>query len=206
LPPLISIVLPNWNTKAHIIDFLDSVALQIYPKSALEVIIADNGSSDGSQEAIRQWYSRHMDEGWHRLELIELNENCGIAFAYNTAYHDCSPESEAILRGESDVIWDINLVNVLTKALFSRPDAGVVGARGVNFNSPDRIDHAARYINWWTGHLSDRDPETLVVCDCVFGGTFLIRRSSLDRMGFFFHIDRFLASELDLCTRIKKLD
>ena len=203
--PLISVVLPTWNTREDTLDFLESLARQDYPRAALEVLIADNGSGDGSQDAIRRWYAQHAAESWHRLELIELPENRGIAAGYNAAYERCSPEALAILRAESDVLFAPDLVTALVEDLLALPDAGVVGARGVIHGSPGRIDHAARYVSWWTGSFRELDPAALVDCDCVFGGTFLVRRSCIERMGSFFQRNRFLASELELCTRVKRL-
>jgi len=81
---------------------------------------------------------------------------------------------------------------------------GVVGARGVLHDSSERIDHAARYINWWNGNLRDIDPQTRVNCDCVFGGAFIVRRSCIEQIGCFFNSDRFFASELELSTRVRR--
>jgi GT2 family glycosyltransferase len=59
-------------------------------------------------------------------------------------------------------------------------------------------------MDWWTGNLHDIDSDKRVDCDCVFGGTFIVRRSCIEQMGFFFSSDRFFASELELSTRVKR--
>ena len=196
--PLVSVLLPNWNTRDDSLEFLESLARQTYPKSAIELIISDNDSSDGSQEAFRQWFAAHSSEPWHRLELVELTGNQGIAVGYNAAYKHSSPQSFAILRAESDVIWKPDLMALLVADLLELPDAGVIGAKGV-------IGSAARYINWWTGRLYEMDPDIMLDCDCVFGGTFIARRSCIERLGYFFRSEHFLASELEFCTRVKRL-
>lgn len=203
-PLLVSVVLPNWNTRREVLEFLDSVSQQTYPSSNLEIIIADNGSTDGSQEAIRSWFHTHAGDGWRRLELVSLPKNAGIAVGYNAAYAQVSAESFAVLRAESDVVFATDLISILVDELASQPDVGVVGAKGVSYDAPDRLDHGARYMNWWTGLPWDADPPGPVQCDCVFGGTFIVRRSCIDQLGSFFMPDRFLASELELCTRIKR--
>lgn len=202
--PVISIIVPNWNTKEHIIAFLDSVERQTYPKSAIEIVITDNGSTDGSLPIIDSWISRKKQEGWLGLKLIPLQTNHGIAAGYNIGYENCSDNSWAIMRGESDVELAPDCLERLVTALKEQPNVGLVGAKGVVFDTPEEIDHVARYINWWTGSLSDANPTERVDCDCVFGGTFLVRKSCLDQLGDFFSSRHFLASELELCTRVKR--
>ena len=81
------------------------------------------------------------------------------------------------------------------------------GARGLLYGTvPPQLDHAAGYMNWWNGRLRRVDPPDLVDCDSVLGPTFLTRRSCIDQMRFFFPADRFLASELEFCTRVKRTD
>lgn len=201
--PAISIIVPNWNTKEHIIAFLDSVERQTYPKSAIEIVIVDNGSTDGSQSLIDSWISRKK-EGWLGLKLIPLQTNQGIAAGYNIGYENCSDNAWAIMRGESDVELASECLERLVAVLKEQPKVGLVGAKGVVFDNPEEIDHAARYMNWWTGSLSDANPTERVDCDCVFGGTFLVRKSCLDKLGNFFSSRHFLASELELCTRVKR--
>ncbi len=202
--PLISIVLPSWNSIADITDLLSSIDAQIYPKSAMEIIIVDNGSKDGSAEVIQQWYDAHQSGGWHLLKTVALSQNKGIAVAYDIAYENCSPESFAILRVESDIILSPDLIAVMVRTLVESPEVGIIGAKGLLYDAPGRIDHAARNMDWWTGNLHDFDSNEKIDCDCIYGATFIIRRLCIEQIGFFFDRDRFFASELELCTRIKR--
>lgn len=52
MSPLVSIITPTYNSAATLRDTLDSVARQDYP--VLEHIVVDGGSSDGTQEMVRQ--------------------------------------------------------------------------------------------------------------------------------------------------------
>lgn len=203
--PLISIVLPNLNTRQHLLEFLDSLSRQTYPKSSLEVVVVDNGSQDGSQAAMRDWIASQETVNWHHLLLVEMPRNMGIAVAYNEALKHCSDQNFAVVRGESDVLWEPDVLEVLVSDLLDDERAGIVGARGVDATHPERIDHAARYLNWYTGALVDVDAPELAACDAVFGSTFIIRRSCLDRLGYFFAGDRFLASELEFSVRAARL-
>ena len=202
---LISILLPSWNTREHSIAFLDSLLEQDYPLHQLEVIIIDNGSHDDSVASLKRWAAKEWVTQLYAFKLIELPTNCGIAVAYNIGYENADPKTQAIIRAESDVIWEQNLVTVLVNALAQHPMAGVVGAQGVLYSKPKVIDHAARYINWWTGNMHNQTPQTITQCDCVFGPTFIIRRSCIEQSGYFFEADRFFADELAFCTRIKNI-
>ena len=59
-----SIIIPNWNGQHHLPVCLDALRAQTYPD--VEVIIADNASSDGSQAFIRANYPEVI--------LLELSE------------------------------------------------------------------------------------------------------------------------------------
>jgi GT2 family glycosyltransferase len=202
---IVRILVPNWNTRAWILEFLESLARQSYPKALMDVVVVDNGSTDGSQEAISDWLDSQAGRGWGDLRLVALERNCGVGYAYNVGHQEPGRAPWGVLRGESDVEFDPDCVAALVDALASRPGVGVVGARGVRAAEPSRIDHAARMVNWWTGAIREIDPVGHIDCDCVFGGAFIVRAQCLDALGTMFLPDRFLASELELCTRIKRL-
>lgn len=202
--PTISVIVPNWNTKDQILQFLDSIQSQIYPKSAIEIVVVDNGSSDGSADAVDAWMNSQAGFEWFNLKCIRLSFNIGIAAGYNIGYENCSKNAWAVMRGESDVELTADCLEIMVKTLIDLPDVGIVGAKGVRFDEPQKIDHAARHMNWWTGSLRGHVPLERTDCDCVFGGTFLVRSECLQRMKYFFDDKRFLASELELCTRVKR--
>jgi cellulose synthase/poly-beta-1,6-N-acetylglucosamine synthase-like glycosyltransferase len=63
--PLVSVVIPNWNGAAHLPTCLDALRGQRYPR--LEVIVADNASTDGSQALLAERYPE--------VRLVALPEN-----------------------------------------------------------------------------------------------------------------------------------
>lgn len=199
--PLITIITPNWNTPELLLSFLETVKVQTYPLNRIEVILIDNGSVDNSTKIISNWLSNN--QLFFKSELVTLNKNYGIATAYNEGFKKSTEDSQIIIRTESDVVLEKDCITNLVKTLIQDDSIGLVGAKGILFSANNKIDHAARYINWKTGTLIDTNPDKLVECDCVFGGTFAINKNLIQKIGYFFKPDRFLASEMELCTRVK---
>src|SRR5271154_4753436 len=59
-----SVVIPNWNGRDLLEKYLPSVAAAMAGNPANEIVVVDNGSSDGSAEFVR----RHFPE----VKLLEL--------------------------------------------------------------------------------------------------------------------------------------
>ena len=73
MPPLISVVVANWNGCRFLEKCLSSLATQTYP--AVEVIVVDNGSSDGSVA----WIAAHFPA----VQVVANASNRGFAVANN---------------------------------------------------------------------------------------------------------------------------
>src|SRR5262245_23003010 len=54
--PLISVIIPTYNSARFVIDAVESALAQSYP--SLEVIVVDDGSSDDTQERLGPWEGR----------------------------------------------------------------------------------------------------------------------------------------------------
>ena len=55
--PLVSIIIVTWNRKEEILDALSAIKKQTYDN--IEVVVVDNGSSDGTVEEIRRQYKNY---------------------------------------------------------------------------------------------------------------------------------------------------
>ncbi|MBZ0155683.1 MAG: glycosyltransferase [Alphaproteobacteria bacterium] len=82
--PLVSIIVANFNYGLYIGSAIESVQAQTY--SNFELIICDDGSTDGSCEVIGSYLSRDK-----RINFIS-KENGGQASAFNTAYKAANGE------------------------------------------------------------------------------------------------------------------
>lgn len=70
----ISVIIVNWNTKALLLDCVESL-YQTTRKSSLEIIVVDNASADGSVVALR--------ERFPQVQIIVNEDNLGFAKANN---------------------------------------------------------------------------------------------------------------------------
>lgn len=90
MEPLVSIVTICWNRKQEILESLKGIHQVRF--DALEVIVVDNGSTDGTAEAIKEAYPT--------VRLIRLPENIGIK-AYNKGFQIACGEYIIILDDDS---------------------------------------------------------------------------------------------------------
>jgi glycosyltransferase involved in cell wall biosynthesis len=68
---MISIVMPSYNSSAFIREAIDSLISQTYPH--FELLVCDDGSSDATQEIVRE-----MASGDNRIKLI-VNQHGGVS-------------------------------------------------------------------------------------------------------------------------------
>jgi glycosyltransferase involved in cell wall biosynthesis len=90
-PPLVSLVLINWNYDAYVGAAIDSIKGQDYP--SLEAIVVDNGSADASRQVIAEYVA-----GDERFRIVHLEKNLGQLGAFLEIFK--------LIRGEFVTIAD----------------------------------------------------------------------------------------------------
>jgi GT2 family glycosyltransferase len=118
--PLVSVLIVNWNTRALVLQCLDALADRMGLVHS-EVIVVDNGSVDGSGDALAD----RSD-----IRLIRNASNVGFAAAVNQAYRASS--GELVLLLNSDVDLTPHALEMLTQFLAEHPGAAGVGPLYVN--------------------------------------------------------------------------
>ena len=106
LSPLISVIIPVFNVAPYLREALDSVIQQTYPQ--LEIIIVDDGSTDGSGEICDEYCSDA------RVQVIH-QENRGLSGARNAGLDRAAGEYIAFL--DSDDAWHPNFIRKLLGAM-----------------------------------------------------------------------------------------
>ncbi|MEO8657508.1 MAG: glycosyltransferase [Bryobacteraceae bacterium] len=91
--PLVSVIIPTYNRATTVISAIDSVLAQTYTN--LDVIVIDDGSTDGTESLLEQRYSS-------RIRVI-VQANAGPAAARNRGIDQAEGELIAFL--DSDDSW-----------------------------------------------------------------------------------------------------
>ena len=204
--PVVSVIILNWNGKDDTLECLDSLRRLDYPKQRIEVIVSDNGSTDGSQAAIKEKFEQMKSEGYRKLDLIENGTNIGAPAAYNSALEKVGEDVEYIFKLDNDVALKEDVLSVLVDRLESNPEIGVIGPRIVYYLNPGVTAHGAGFIQWWRGKPFWKDSQELIKCDFVTGCAVLIRREAIEKLGHFLD-ERFFVywDDTDLCLELREI-
>lgn len=114
--PLVSVLLTSYNYARYVRDAIRSVFEQTYP--AIECMIVDDGSSDGSPEVIRDAITGAPVP----VEVI-LQSNRGQAAALNAAFARARGDLIALL--DSDDSWRPDKLARMVTFIREHPDGGV---------------------------------------------------------------------------------
>lgn len=117
----VSVVIPTYNRKALLKDTIDSLLHQTYPKDRYEIIVVDDGSSDGTEELVRAI----MDDSPCVLRYYR-QENQGQAAARNLGIK----HSKGEIIGFTDDDCKASLEWIETAATYFKNYPGVAGLAG----------------------------------------------------------------------------
>lgn len=180
--PLVSVVIVNWNGLRFLEDCLSSLFNQSY--QAFEVIMIDNGSTDGSVEFIRSNFPRTV--------IIENKENLGFAAANNQGIRAARGKYIATLNNDTklDNNWLSSLVNL---AESSESCVGMWAPKILSMKEPTKIDSVGGLLIYKDGIARgrgrekedkgqfDKVEEILFPSAC----SALYRKDMLDEVGYF---------------------
>jgi GT2 family glycosyltransferase len=125
--PQVSAVIPNWNGREWLGSCLGALAAG--ELSPAEVIVVDNGSTDGSLEYLS---SRHPD-----VHVLALERNTGFAHAANRGLQAASHELVALLN--TDVAVAPDWLSRLAQALEADPAAASVACKMLALDDPSIV-------------------------------------------------------------------
>ena len=197
--PLVSIVILNWNNQKLLHQCLTSVLCTNY--SNYEVIVVDNGSTDGSSAMVRREFPT--------VTLIENERNLGFSEGNNRGIRRSKGNYIVLLNEDTEVDpnWLINLIEVAK----SDEQIGILGCKLYYFQNRRIIQHAGGVIGKHaiSGHIGDGQVDTgqfdeIAYLDYVTGAAFMIRRELLDDIGLLDPIYFAYFEDTDICYRARK--
>jgi GT2 family glycosyltransferase len=140
--PHVAIVVLNWNGRDDTLACLASLRQLAYP--SYQIVVVDNGSTDGSVEAIRAKYPD--------VPLIETGENLGYVGGNNLGLkwaREQSADYVLLLNNDTEVAPDF--LSELVRAAESATSVGIVGPIIYYFDRPQTIWSAGGAIDWTRG-------------------------------------------------------
>lgn len=133
-PLTVTVVIPNWNGRRWLPQCLEALAAQTRPPD--EVVIVDNGSTDGSIGLATATGAR--------VRVIELGRNTGFAFAANRGVD--AVHSEAVALINTDVILAPDWVERTTAALARDHSVAAVACKMVDMKDPRLLYDAGDFL------------------------------------------------------------
>lgn len=176
--PLITIIIPVYNSEKTLEACLRSIAAQDYPAQKMEVHLVNNGSSDRSHQIfvrLREKLPLHM--GWYAIF------DKGKAWAMNAGIHMAN--GAYVFNIDSDVVLAPDAVRKVVEEMeYKRDLGGVTGA--IQVLPPDQNDHPltrllgqCEFFEYLTAFHVGREHQTLMQNIYTLSGAFSVFRREL---------------------------
>lgn len=200
LMPKVIIIIPSYNSMRFIGKCLRSILATDYPN--FEVILVDDGSTDGSLEYVRKNFGYDK-----RLKIIKNPKRLGPAASRNIGIKVANGDYIAFI--ETDMEVEPNWLKEALKVLTSNSSIGAVYCKVRDTNEKDRIQAAGLLIlphtGWvvnvglWEKDLGQYDD----VRDTIAGAVGLVvKREVIDLIGGFDEKLTHNIDDIDYCWRI----
>jgi len=165
-------------------DLLDVILPSVFAQELsgeLEVIVVDDGSSDGTPE--------HLALRWPQVRVV-VQPNAGVSAAMNRCLAEARGEYIALLNNDLELAP--GFLESLASELDAHPRAGSAGGKMLDFARRDVIDGAGDVMRWsgacWRRGHGERDAGQFDRGEAVLsacGGAALYRRAAVRDVGSF---------------------
>lgn len=206
-----AVVILNWNGKGFLQRYLPGVVASLSSDPDSCVVVADNGSTDGSLELLKQDFPG--------VTIVPFKKNHGFAGGYNRAIKAVAKDigAEYCLLLNSDVDVPPGWLDVLVQWMDLHPECGICGPKLHQIGDRDMFEYAGAaggYIDRYgypfcrgrvMGTVQKDEGQWDVPAEVLWvsGAALMIRTSLFLEMGgfdedFFAHME-----EIDLCWRAR---
>jgi GT2 family glycosyltransferase len=205
----LSVIVVSWNTK----DLLRQCLQSVYDTAgdlAFEVLVVDNGSTDGSPGMVK----RHFP----RVRLLENGCNAGFAGANNQGM--ALGRGRYLLLLNSDAALADGGVQKVVRFMDERPDVGVSGVKLLNLDGTFQASYAdfptltseflvatglgSRWVSLYYPSPRPQPGEGAREVDWIAGAFMLLRREVFEQVGGMDEAYWMYSEETDWCYRIRQ--
>jgi GT2 family glycosyltransferase len=194
--PQVSVIIVNLNGKNWLARCIPSVLRSSYPRSKLEIVLVDNGSTDGSVS-----FARSLLEAGHvNFKIVANANNRGWSPANNQGAAVASGELLVFLSNDMEVAkkW----LREIAKVFREKPKAGVVQCNSLSLWDRKTLDSSMNYLDCFGfayGYAPQQTP-----CRVFFaeGMAFAIKRKVFAEIGGFDDYFFMEYDDIDLCWRV----
>lgn len=203
----VAVIILNWNGEKLLSEFLPSVD-RFTPRRIADVIVADNGSTDGSLDLLRRDFPD--------VAVLHFDKNLGFAAGYNRALRETGYRYTVLLN--SDVAVKDDWLTPLFDYMEAHPDVAACQPKIRSYRNPAMFEYAGA-----AGGFLDRngypycrgrifasvEPDNgqyddTVDVDWASGACLMVRTADYEAVGgldasFFAHME-----EIDLCWRLRR--
>ncbi len=164
-----SIIIPTFNGRELLKNCIYSI--KQHTEQPYEIIVVDNGSSDGTVDFCRQ----------EQISFISLSSNMGFPVACNKGMKLAS--SDALLLLNNDVIVSKNWLKNMHRCLYSRKDIAIVGPLTNYASGKQQIEMPYTNLEEMSVQLNEPDSTKWQQVDRIVGLCLLFKRELMERIG-----------------------
>lgn len=200
----VAILLLNFNGKNDTLECLSSLEHLTYKN--FDVIVADNGSCDGSLDAIKEAHPKAI--------LLDNQENLGFAEGNNVAIRYALEKGhEALFLLNNDTVVHPKILDELVSGSKKHPKA-LLGSKIYLYSQRDTFDHLGGKWNEETASfdlIAAREKEDnttyehFLEVDYICGCALFAKREVFEKVGLLDARFFLFWEESDFCTRAKEM-
>lgn len=175
----VTVIIPNYNGKEYLMECIDSVLENT--KIPVDIIVADNGSQDGSAQEALLYYPK--------VNVIFLGSNFGFSRAVNEGIRVAKTPYVLLLNNDTKITP--GFVEHLLRRIKSNPELFSVEAKMLQYHAKHKIDSAGTFYNclgWARARGKDKPAQNYNEAAYTFAscaGAAIYRKSVFEKIGLF---------------------
>ncbi|MBI3443207.1 glycosyltransferase family 2 protein [Candidatus Woesebacteria bacterium] len=224
--PKVSVIILSWNRKDDTLETINSLAKSNIRDFVLEIYVVDNGSTDGSEIAIKKLLAKIGSPPSLLTRMTELNDNLGFAGGNNVGIrYALKHGADYVMILNNDTVVSPSLIVRTVELLQKNTRVGLVSpkiyfAKGFEFHKERYKEKDKGRVIWYGGGKIDWDNvygsgrgvdevdngqyDRMQETDFATGTCMFITRKALEEVGMFDEKYFMYYEDTDLSVRAKR--